>query len=195
ALPLLALALNWRAVPHPLRWAAASGVVSLFPLALWLLYRTDAAGTPFGHPPSRTSWTTSLHSTGFTLSFWLHRPWGWAPLAGILAGIAVARNARGVLRLMDRPMIRTAMISTDFIVLYVGFLIVSASLVHIETPRDRYLAPIYLPLLLLVLIAVQALSRLESPRSRTAVLLVFGIFVLGQVHLSGRRIAEGLTSD
>jgi hypothetical protein len=152
-------------------------VVVLAPLAAWLVRNWLVAGSPFGeHTASSYSVPASVWLALEQISRWLAPPLGAAPVrvalaVVVLAGVAwaLARRAGGARgaevgpRGLDGdaapwPLAPAAV----WVVAYAALVVAWTSISAVEQINERYLSPLYLPLVVMGACALVALAR--APR-------------------------------
>lgn len=137
-------------------------LVALIPLAAWLLRNRLVAGSPVGeHAASSYSAPASVGLVLEQLSRWLVPPVG-PPAARVALVITVLAAMAWVLRrgARDRgpgawPLAPTAVWAVAYAVLVVAWTSLSA----VEQINERYLAPLYLPLVVMAACALGTLAR------------------------------------
>ena len=158
--------LSWNSLLKPL---AAIGL-SMAPYLLWLWRTYIVSGTLTGpRPPQFLPFETLLLGLPSTLSHWLlpsiyltgRDPWAITVSVGLIlipffAAIRILHSNDQAHTLAHKKSgcpDELALTSLVFIAGYFGFLVWAVRSTYLEVPRDRYLAPVFVPLLLLILFA------------------------------------------
>lgn len=161
--------------------------LSTIPYLLWLWRTYLISGTLTGpRPPPVLSFGILLHGLPSTLSHWLlpgiylfdTDPWAIAAsttllLIPFLSAIYILHSTG---EMQPRTQVNRAsrnelaFVSLTFIGGYVGFLYWAERSTRLEIPRDRYLAPIFVPLLILILFAATCWESKIKQRSRLSAL-------------------------
>lgn len=161
------------ALPERARRLVLFGSIAITPIALWALRNVLLTGDPLGERAHRTlalpdvlghllatprGWIAPLERLDFA------DPLGWILSAAMLllfvaVGGALARRRGG-------PPVGSALaVCGAFTLVYAAVVVVgSVSPLTLEPPNDRYLSPLYVPLLLLLLLALDGLR--DAGRSR-----------------------------
>lgn len=139
--------------------------ISTFPLGIWVIRNNSISGTFFG--PRAPSGFTLSENLIFTFNGLLH--WYFPPetatyfliLISILAGIGLfaGRSAREGWQ-YNKSIRQEIGVSCLFTVIYIVFLIISSTTTAFDRIEDRLLSPVYVPLTLIALIAIQKLASL-----------------------------------
>lgn len=168
----------WRKLGH----ACLFGFMASFPLALWLLRNFFLSGTfTGGRSPSQVTLTQNLGFTISTITEWF-MPVSLlkeALKSGRALYIAVAvilvvicfllaiiyvdnrrKNAKGEAVLPEGWLIRISPVIL-FTVVYIGYLVASASMVAFDRINDRLLSPVSVPLILLAFVVIDYVKALS----------------------------------
>ena len=196
------------------RRGAAFAAIALAPLALWTLRNLLATGRPAGvRYPNREPLSDISGAVLGVLGEWALPGvalGGARPLAAAGAGLALLAAGAALGWLLARPA-RAAWDGRDGFCLFAAFALFSllavvavaaTSMVSIHT--ERYYLPLYVPLLVAMLLAIDRLPRrAEAPRAlaraaRPAVLALLALWLALQLPLAVRAVAEaneGSTRD
>lgn len=149
------------------RWRKAIwySLIAGMPLFLWLMYSFIASGSPVGQRGrSPYGLLTNLSGIGEVVGVWLTNPslarplhlWvGFAFLALVAVGVVIIlRRMRGELDCRGRLMVIVLVV---YILLYLSGLVFLATIVKFDFLDSRLLAPIFPPLLLLVVFVLRKL--------------------------------------
>lgn len=160
-------ALVWMLRQQPRRAifsASAFVVLSAFPLALWAIRNILVSGQPFGaRASSRLTFIDNLNLTAGTFVNWfVPDEWAWFFAAALLALIAafLILQFRKTTPLIQNyvPSLAPALLFSAF---FTAFLIITSTTTAYNRIGTRLLSPIYVPSLLLVLVALD--NILNSP--------------------------------
>jgi hypothetical protein len=171
----LALLLRGAGEPRARRRAAAGYLaVSLAPVALWLLANLASHGTALGdRAPSAYPWWANTYFAAEVWSGWIlpHAvpgPWRVA-LAGaaVSAALALWLRLRPGRTLPARSLGASHVALGAYVLLHLAVTVLASSAVALERINDRYLAPTYLPLVLLAALALDRLAQ-DAPIARRA---------------------------
>ena len=154
---------------------AAYTLISVFPIALWMLRNFLLSGMPTGHrPPSDLTLPQILASMLNTLSRWvlLDLPLGefhsfTVTLIGIALlalAIAVGVTLRAQQKVGTWTNWRPFYIFGSFALIYLISLIGSTAITVVESPNNRYLSPVYIPLLFTAVLVMDRFLRAEQQR-------------------------------
>lgn len=177
----VALARRDRPLGRRLRDAAGFAAVTLGPFAAWLLRNQVVSGSALGERAASSYSAPATVYLGLeVLSRWLVPPFGPAPLRVVLVVVALAavagllwaaRRARQDGKGEPRPWPLGPM--AIWVLAYSALLVVWTSTSAVEQINERYLTPLYLPLVGFGAAALGALAR----RPRRAVPLAVVLFV------------------
>jgi hypothetical protein len=177
--------------------------LSTVPYLFWLGRCYLVSGTLTGpRPPPTQAPPGILFDFSATLSHWLvpglylH---GFDPKAMFAAAAVLAvpcaasayfhlhnRNSAIAANIADRIGERTSLTALIFVLSYLGFFLVASEKIHLDAIGDRFLAPIFAPLLALCIFAFARMcNSLESRHRYLRSMIVLGgiIWVLGVVLL------------
>ena len=163
---------------------ALYALISGTPISVWLLRNFLIAGTFTGHRPLVTySLPFNLHATFITLADWvLPRPWlmAMAKQLAWLFSVEVTRKSLVVLMIptllvlgmgawyclspVQRHHLRPICILTTFTSVYLILLIITISVQGVEPANNRYLAPVYIPLLFVAVLVLDEFFRDDMKR-------------------------------
>ena len=153
------------------------GFIAVTPIALWALRNVLLTGDPLGERAHRTlalpdvlgrllatprGWIAPIERLDFA------DPLGWILSAATLLLLVAVGGALALTRRRGDPPVGSALaICGAFTLVYAAIVVVgSVSPLTLEPPNDRYLSPLYVPLLLLLLLALDGLR--DSGRDRPA---------------------------
>ena len=154
---------------------AAYTLISVFPIALWMLRNFLLSGMPTGpRPPSDLTLPQILASMLNTLSRWvlLDLPLGefhrfavaLIGLALLALAIAVGVTLRAQQKVGTWTNWRPFYIFGSFALIYLISLIGSTAITVVESPNNRYLSPVYIPLLFTAVLVMDRFLRAEQQR-------------------------------
>lgn len=172
---LLLLFQHGAALPERARRLAVFGSIAALPVALWMLRNLLLVGEPFGeraHPTlalpdvlgrllaTPRGWIAPLERLDYA------DPLGWILSAATLLLLVAVGVALALARRRGGPPVGSAVaVAGAFTLVYTMILVIgSVSPLTLEPPNDRYLSPLYVPLLLLLLLALDGLR--DAGRSR-----------------------------
>jgi 4-amino-4-deoxy-L-arabinose transferase-like glycosyltransferase len=174
----LFVALRWRRHRRrALRDASLFFAVAATPGALWLLRNELVTSTLAGPRVGSTrgvgtnTWDALATAGDWFRPGWMPGSWSpWLALGGLLAtaglvGVLAQRNP-SVRQLVTRPDVVAMAVMVGA---YLAYLIASASVVAVDPIGTRFLAPVAVPLGLLLIVAVAALARALADRRAAAV--------------------------
>ena len=170
---LAALALARMPAPRRIVAAALIGAASLAPLALWIARNLRLTGTPAGpRVPSQYPLADAVADAGYTVMSWFvpYRVLTTSRWTGaLLLSLLIVALAALAMRAARQPRGRTAVVCVTFLVLFLGFMILTFTRVSVDPLADRMLAPVYVPLVVATATAVSALALRAAPRLMLAV--------------------------
>lgn len=164
-------------ITHSLLFA----IVSILPLLLWVIHNYVLTTTFFGpRTPSRFALGQNLDLTVRVLLSWFI-PWQVsAPLPGL---IVLGVLAVGIVTILAKnrwrtPEVAWCMLAPTglFVISYLGFLIVSSTVIAFDKIDNRLVSPVYVPMVLLVLIWLRNL--LDPLIARISATLAYGLLVI-----------------
>lgn len=157
-------------------------LISALPVGAWLIRNHSISGTFFGARGS--SLNTLSQELGYVfnnLIYWYmpaaianHR--SLLVLVSVLTGFLVGISSKDSWQNVKVSLRQITPIFL-FIIIYTAFLIISALTMPLEPISNRYLAPIYIPLTLLLLILVQAF--VEPYQKRYSKTIMNAIMIIG----------------
>ena len=172
--PLLIFQRN-TALVAKMKHIAAYTLISVFPITLWMLRNFLLSGMPTGpRPPSDLTLPQILASMLNTLSRWvlLDLPLGefhsfTVTLIGVALlalTIAVGVTLRAQQKVGTWTNWRPFYIFGSFSLIYLISLIGSTAITVVESPNNRYLSPVYIPLLFTAVLVMDRFLRAEQQR-------------------------------
>ena len=165
--------------------AALYAFISGIPISVWLLRNFLVTGTFTGHHryPPAYSLPLNLHATFVTLADWvLPRPWlmAMAKQLAWLFSVEVTRKSLVVLMIptllvlgmgawyclspVQRHHVRPICILATFTSVYVVVLAIGLSVQGVEPANNKYLAPVYIPLLFVAVLVLDEFFRYDMKR-------------------------------
>ncbi len=154
------------------------------PLTLWILRNLDVSSTFAGHrTPSSLSFLGNIYSASDTVSSWL-LPQQWDMIARVpLAGLIIFLTFYFLRRSLKKDDHRHETKSPIFVMLYYFifyslFMIIITSTIASGNMETRFLSPIYVPLLISIILAVDFLmGNLQFSRKQfKTIVLTFSVF-------------------
>jgi hypothetical protein len=143
--------------------------------ALWIARNLLVTSTLAGHRHSAADGVgTAIHDTALTIGIWIHP--SHPAFALVLAG-ALFLPALWTLR--RRPPGRLETVSFVFCVLYLAWIVWSAASVALDPIDDRFLAPVYVPLVWLAVSSLERLASIATPTVGRMATLATLIALLG----------------
>lgn len=164
--------------------ALASSATALAPLVWWLARNRLLTGTTTGDrtPSADPPWVNAGRALR-TVGSWIGSEALPAPLAVVLGALGLGLLAAALLRLRDRSLVPLAALGIAHVVATVAL----ASVTAVDVLGDRLLSPIYLPCLLL---AVVALDRLGTGGRRRLVVGLAVLWLAVPLVRTGSRVAR-----
>jgi len=167
ALVVLASWINRRAPSRHLGVSSGLAVVSAIPLAAWLWRNATLTGETTGHraPAMLSLPENAISALDIASQFFLPAA---LPLSVRIAALALALAAGigfiGWQAVREKRLAADTWICALFVAAYLAFLLWMSTRTHIDRMDFRLLAPIYVPVCILLLQAVEATRRLQLPR-------------------------------
>ena len=155
------------------RIAALTAIAAAAPLALWLVRNYRLTGAPAGpRVPSETGVLEHATDAGYTVMSWFvpYRVLTVTDIAGlVLTTLAVVVILAVAVRYRRQAEARMALVCAVFVVLFLGFMVVTSALMAMDALTQRMMAPVYVPLLLAATACAALLVRqAPAPRRRLA---------------------------